>query len=106
MIPVGTLEGFTSLDVSAQHFRVSVALGQPLESLLPSSSARYDDCNQYEDEKDPSDDTSDDWGERELASPVVRASLYLGCLGGRTGGQRRGSGGSGVRSSRGKIGLG
>lgn len=76
VIPVGTLEGFAGLDVSAQHIRVTVVLRQPPESLLSSSSARYDDRNHDYDENYSSDDTTYDWGEREFTPTIVRIPLH------------------------------
>ena len=76
MIPVGTLEGFAGLDVSAQHVRATVALSQPPESLLSSSSAGDDDCDQDDEENYSSEDTAEDWGERELAPSIISVILY------------------------------
>jgi hypothetical protein len=75
VIPVGTLEGFAGLDVSAQHVRATVVLGQPPESFLSSSSARHDDCDHDDEEEYSSEDTADDWGERELAATIITVIL-------------------------------
>ena len=87
VIPVGTLEGFTGLDVSAQHVRATVSFRQPLESLLLSSSgARHDDCDHDDDENHASEDTADDWSERELATAIICVTLQQGCgIGGLSG---------------------
>lgn len=76
VIPVGTLEGFAGLDVSAQHVRATVALRQPLESLLSSSSAGHDDCDEDDDEAHTTEDTADNWTEREFSATIA---LNQGC---------------------------
>ena len=89
MIPVGTLEEFASLDVSAQRGRVPVVLGQPLEfPLLSSSSTWDDDCDQDDDEQNTPDNSADDWGEREMTPSIIRAGLCHACRRGRTAGRR------------------
>jgi hypothetical protein len=80
VIPVGILEESARLDVFAQHVRAAATLCQPLEPLLlPSSSARDDDCHHGDDEKHAAEDTADDWGEREVASSTGQVLQPQAC---------------------------